>query len=79
MAPSKTGHDWTPSEIKQLKSMAGRYTARQIAAKLKRSEGAIRAKCQVEGFSLANRTGSGRGSIGRRTTYGRGKTHRKAA
>jgi hypothetical protein len=43
---------WTPSDLKQLKKMAGRLSAPRIARELRRTEGAVRVRASQEGVSL---------------------------
>ncbi len=43
---------WTPSDLKQLKKLAGRLTAPRIARELRRTEGAVRVRASQEGVSL---------------------------
>ena len=47
--------DWTKSDVRELKSLAKKVPARQIARKLRRSEGAVRQKAFVLGTSLGTR------------------------
>ncbi len=47
--------EWTRSDVRELKSMAKKVPARQIARKLRRSEGAVRQKAFVLGTSLGTR------------------------
>ena len=44
--------EWTKSDIRELKSLARKVPARQIARKLRRSEGAVRQKAFTLGTSL---------------------------
>jgi hypothetical protein len=44
--------EWTKTDIRALKSLAKRVPARQIARRLRRSEGAVRQKAFVLGTSL---------------------------
>jgi len=46
---------WTPTDLKQLKALAGRRKASVIARQLSRSEPAVRWKAHIEGISLAMR------------------------
>jgi hypothetical protein len=48
---------WTPSDLKQLKRLAGRVSAPRIARELRRSEGAVRVRASQEGVSLRVPTG----------------------
>jgi hypothetical protein len=48
--------EWTRSDIRELKSMTKTVLARQIARRLRRSEGAVRQKAFVLGTSLTVRT-----------------------
>jgi DNA-binding XRE family transcriptional regulator len=51
--PNKSGTQWTPSEVKQLKTLAkGNTPTRVIGIKLERSEDSVRPKAQSEGISL---------------------------
>src|SRR5512140_1288935 len=43
---------WTPSDLRQLKKMAGRLSAPRIARELRRTEGAVRVRASEEGVSL---------------------------
>jgi hypothetical protein len=47
--------EWTASDVRQLKSLAKKVPARQIARKLRRSEGAVRQKAFVLGTSLGTK------------------------
>jgi hypothetical protein len=47
-----TRREWTKSDIRELKSMAKTVSARQIARRLRRSEGAVRQKAFVLGTTL---------------------------
>jgi hypothetical protein len=47
--------EWTKSDVRELKSLARKVPARQIARKLRRSEGAVRQKAFVLGTSLVTR------------------------
>jgi len=47
-----TRREWTKSDIRELKSLARKVPARQIARKLRRSEGAVRQKAFVLRTSL---------------------------
>jgi hypothetical protein len=47
--------EWTKSDVRQLKSLAKKVPASQIARKLRRSEGAVRQKAFVLGTSLGTR------------------------
>jgi len=47
------GTPWTPSEVRQLRSLAGENTpTRVIGLKLGRPEGGVRAKASEAGISL---------------------------
>lgn len=48
---------WTPTDLKQLKRMAGRISAPRIARELRRTEGAVRVRASQEGVSLRMPTG----------------------
>lgn len=51
--PKNAGKQWTPSEVKQLKTLAkGNTPTRVIGLKLERSEDSVRSKAQTEGISL---------------------------
>ena len=50
-----TRREWTKSDVRELKSLARKAPARQIARKLRRSEGAVRQKAFVLGTSLGTR------------------------
>jgi hypothetical protein len=47
-----TRREWTRTDVRELKSMAKTVPARQIARKLRRSEGAVRQKAFMLGTSL---------------------------
>lgn len=47
---------WTPTDLKQLKRLAGRISASRIARELRRTEGAVRVRASQEGVSLRMRT-----------------------
>jgi hypothetical protein len=47
--------EWTRSDVRELRSMAKKVPARQIARKLRRSEGAVRQKAFGLGTSLDTR------------------------
>jgi len=47
--------EWTKSDVRELKSLAKKVPARQIARKLRRSEGAVRQKAFGFGTSLGIR------------------------
>ncbi len=47
--------EWTKSDVRELKSLARKVPARQIARNLKRSEGAVRQKAFSLGTSLRSR------------------------
>jgi hypothetical protein len=47
--------EWTKSDVRELKSLAKTVPARQIARKLRRSEGAVRQKAFALGSSLGMR------------------------
>jgi hypothetical protein len=49
--------EWTKSDVRELKSLAKKVSARQIARKLRRSEGAVRQKAFALGSSLGMRRG----------------------
>lgn len=44
---------WTPTQVRELKTSAGKRPAARIAKRLKRSEGATRQKACSLGISLA--------------------------
>jgi len=48
-----TRREWTKSDIRELKSMAKTVPARQIARRLRRSEGAVRQKALALRTSLS--------------------------
>ena len=51
--PNRSGKQWTPSEVKQLKTLAkGNTPTRVMGIKLERSEESVRSKAQSEGVSL---------------------------
>jgi hypothetical protein len=51
--PENSGKEWTPSEVKQLKSLAKENTpTRVIALKLERTPGAVQSKASAERISL---------------------------
>ena len=54
-AKKSTRREWTKSDIRELKSLAKKVPARQIARKLRRSEGAVRQKAFVLRTSLGTR------------------------
>jgi hypothetical protein len=43
---------WSPTDLKMLKSHAGKQPAGKIAKQLKRTEGAVRQKAMALGISL---------------------------
>ncbi len=47
--------EWTKSDVRELKSLAKKVPARQIARKLRRSEGAVRQKAFSLRTSLRSR------------------------
>ncbi|OGI64122.1 hypothetical protein A2914_00235 [Candidatus Nomurabacteria bacterium RIFCSPLOWO2_01_FULL_41_21] len=49
---AKSGQQWTPTEIKSLKSMGGRVPTRVIGLKLQRPVVGVQAKAQEIGMSL---------------------------
>ena len=49
---AKSGQPWTPTEIRQLKSMGGRVPTRVIALKLQRPVNGVEAKAQQIDLSL---------------------------
>lgn len=49
---SKSGQAWTPTEVKELKSMGGKVPTRVIALKLQRPVAGVQAKAQEVGMSL---------------------------
>jgi hypothetical protein len=56
MAARKTARrEWTKGDVRELKSLVRKVSARQIARKLRRSEGAVRQKAFVLGTSLGTR------------------------
>jgi len=46
---------WSSADVKLLKQLAGKQSARQIARQLKRSEAAVRYKAWESGIKLAAR------------------------
>ena len=51
--PNRSGKQWTPSEVKQLETLAkGNTPTRVMGIKLERSEESVRSKAQSEGVSL---------------------------
>jgi hypothetical protein len=50
-----TRREWTASDLRMLKSLAKKAPAKQIAQKLRRSEGAVRQKAFVLGTSFGKR------------------------
>ena len=51
--PKNSGADWTPSDKKELKTLAkGNTPTRVIALKMDRPEGAIRSQATKQGTSL---------------------------
>ena len=56
MKNRKKRREWTPAEVREMKTMARKKTpAGKIAKKLKRSEGATRQKAFSIGLSLDSR------------------------
>ena len=53
--------EWTKTDIRELKSLARKVPARQIARKLQRSEGAVRQKAFTLGTSLGTQRRRARG------------------
>ncbi len=49
--------EWTKSDVRELKSLAKKVPARQIARRLRRSEGAVRQKAFMLGSSLGVQRG----------------------
>ena len=57
MKNGKARRAWAPAEVKGMKAMARKKRhARQIAKKLKRTEGAVRQKAFAIGLSLETRS-----------------------
>ena len=53
MGAKRSGKPWTPTEVKDLKTLAqGNTPTRVIGIKLDRSEDAVRSKAADEGISL---------------------------
>jgi hypothetical protein len=52
----KAINPWTPADIKNLRSVAGKHPARVIAKTVKRSEGAVRQKALALKISLRVRS-----------------------
>jgi hypothetical protein len=50
-----TRREWTKTDVRELKALARKMPAKQIARKLRRSEGAVRQKAFVLGTSLGTR------------------------
>ncbi|HEL5340015.1 TPA: hypothetical protein UOJ00_003012 [Stenotrophomonas maltophilia] len=51
--PKNHGKDWTPAEVKQLKTLAAENTpTRVIGLKLQRTPAAVQGKASSEGISL---------------------------
>ena len=55
---------WSEDDIAKLKSMAGRFRAREIAAELDRSPGAVFVEASKLKISLARRSGIARPASG---------------
>ena len=55
---------WSEDEIARLKSMAGRFPAKEIAAELGRSSGAVFVEASKLKISLARRSGIARPASG---------------
>ena len=53
--------EWTKTDIRELKSLARKVPARQIARRLRRSEGAVRQKAFTLGTSLGTQRRRARG------------------
>ena len=49
---AKSGQPWTPTEVKQLKTMGGKTPTRVIGLKLQRPVAGVQAKAQELGMSL---------------------------
>lgn len=49
---AKSGQVWTPTEVKELKSMGGKVPTRIIALKLQRPVAGVQAKAQEVNMSL---------------------------
>jgi len=49
---AKSGQPWTPTEVKQLKSMGGKVPTRVLALKLQRPVAGVEAKAQEIKMSL---------------------------
>jgi hypothetical protein len=47
-----TKRKWTKTDLRTMKSMAGKQRARKIARKLRRTEGAVFQKAHTMGVSL---------------------------
>lgn len=59
IAGSNTGKRWTPTQVKQLRQLAGRnMPTRVIGLKLGRTENAVRTKASEKGVSLRSRNQS---------------------
>jgi hypothetical protein len=48
----KKRRTWTAADLKQLRKLAGRVSARQIARRLKRTEGAVRRRASKQRIRL---------------------------
>ena len=48
----KKRNPWTAADVKTIRSLAGRQSAKAIGRGLKRTEGAVRQKALVLGISL---------------------------
>jgi hypothetical protein len=51
----ETRRSWNENDVAKLKSMAGRLTARDIAAEMGRSPGAVQVEASKLGISLRTR------------------------
>jgi hypothetical protein len=50
-----TKRKWTKTDLRTMKSMAGKQRARKIARRLRRTEGAVFQKASKMGLSLLSR------------------------
>jgi hypothetical protein len=55
MAARRRRRPWIASDVRQLKTMAKKTSVREIARKLRRTEGAVRQKALALGLSLNTR------------------------
>lgn len=50
--PGRKRNVWTSADLKLLRKLAGRQSARHIARQLKRTEGAVRHKASIKRIRL---------------------------